>query len=150
MAILNNSCGIIAQSNAPLNVYTQLISFKPTISGSIEEGSGNYTTLAGTYYVIGKLIFININLTWTDHTGIGNMILTSLPVTCINQDNLTPTFSIRTEDILLPSGAVEVLGEVQINTQTASLYVTRSNAPIAPIEMSVFGTIRATFIYESI
>ncbi|MGL5626606.1 MAG: hypothetical protein ACRDDW_03685 [Candidatus Rhabdochlamydia sp.] len=78
------------------------------------------------------------------------MILTSLPVTCINQDNLTPTFSIRTEDILLPSGAVEVLGEVQINTQTASLYVTRSNAPIAPIEMSVFGTIRATFIYESI
>lgn len=150
MPSLNNSSGIIAQTNAPLDTYTQLATFSPTISGATTAGVGTYTVQAGFYYVVGNIVFVNINLTWTAHTGTGNMLLSSLPFICINQSGFTPTFSVRTENISLPSNSINVLGEVQLNTTRTTLYATRNNAGALSLSMSAAGTIRTTFIYETV
>lgn len=150
MANLNNSCGIVAQVGAPFANYTQFTSFAPAIAGTTTGGVGTYTVQSGAYCLLGKVAIVNVNLTWTAHTGTGNMLLTSLPLPCLNQLNFTPTFSVMTSSIPLPLSPLNVLGEVTRNTSQASLYVTRNNATISPISVSTLGgTIRATIVYQT-
>lgn len=148
MASLNNSCGIVAQSGSPLANYTQFTSFAPALAGTTIGGVGTYTVQSGAFCLLGRVAIVNVNLTWTAHTGTGNMLLISLPVTCSNQPNFTPTFVVSTQNILLPSSPIDVLGQVLIATTTATLFVTKSNGPIASIPMSTAGTIQATIIYQ--
>lgn len=54
--------------------------FTPTIAGTTTAGAGTYTAQAGEYSRIGNVVFYNINLAWTAHTGTGNMKITGLPL----------------------------------------------------------------------
>jgi len=55
--------------------------FTPTIEGTTDVGVGTYSVRAGRYTKIGRLVSYNIQITWSAHTGTGNMILTGLPFT---------------------------------------------------------------------
>jgi hypothetical protein len=149
---LSNSANILTSLQTPLILYQQLLSFTPTISGATTPGVGTYVTQIGWYYQIGKIVIANVNLSWRGHTGSGFMLLTSLPLTCANQTNFTPTFPIVPQNISLPTARINLLGEVTENTQQAVLYATRSNLTIRRISISgeSTGTIRATIVYLSV
>jgi hypothetical protein len=149
---LSNSANILTSLQTPLILYQQLLSFTPTISGATTPGVGTYTTQVGWYYQIGKIVIANVNLNWSNHTGTGFMLLTSLPVTCANQTNFTPTFPVSIQNLTLPSNRINLLGEVTANTQQAVLYGTRSNLPIQQISLNAGSAriIRATIIYLSV
>lgn len=56
-------------------------SFTPVIAGTTAAGVGTYSTQSGTYTKIGNRVLFEIDITWSAHTGTGNMILTGLPFT---------------------------------------------------------------------
>lgn len=53
--------------------------FTPTIIGTTTAGAGTYTTQGGRYTKIGRVVHVQIRLTWTAHTGTGNMQIEGLP-----------------------------------------------------------------------
>jgi hypothetical protein len=58
-------------------------SFTPVVAGSTVAGTGTYDTQVGTFYTIGLLCFVQIQLEWDDanHTGTGDVTITGLPYT---------------------------------------------------------------------
>lgn len=53
--------------------------FVPVISGTTAAGAGTYTVQTGHYTRIGNRVFFSLALTWTAHTGTGNMQIDGLP-----------------------------------------------------------------------
>jgi len=68
-------------------VYSSLFSdyeegtFTPTIKGTSSAGTGTYTTQTGRYTKIGDRVLFDIVLSWSAHTGTGNMRIAGLPYT---------------------------------------------------------------------
>jgi hypothetical protein len=52
----------------------------PTIVGTTTAGTGTYTAQTGEYTRIGNIVHIYCALTWTAHTGTGNMHIAGLPI----------------------------------------------------------------------
>lgn len=54
-------------------------SFTPTIEGTTSSGVGTYSTQSGRYTKIGRVVTVEIYLTWSAHTGTGNLRIAGLP-----------------------------------------------------------------------
>lgn len=67
---------------ATLNWYEEG-TWTPVMTGSTVAGTGTYSTQAGYFTRIGRMVFVQAQLTWSAHTGSGNMSI-SLPYTCAN------------------------------------------------------------------
>lgn len=50
-----------------------------TIAGTTTAGAAAYTNQTLSYSKIGKLVIVTCRITWTGHTGTGNMQITPLP-----------------------------------------------------------------------
>jgi len=55
--------------------------FTPTIIGTTAAGTGTYITQVGRYTKIGDRVLFDIIVTWSAHTGTGNMRVAGLPYT---------------------------------------------------------------------
>lgn len=68
-------------------VYSSVLSdyeegtFTPTIKGTTSAGAGTYTTQTGRYTKIGDRVVFDISISWSAHTGTGNMRIAALPYT---------------------------------------------------------------------
>lgn len=51
-----------------------------TVIGDSSAGSATFSTQDVKYLIIGNLVLLSVDFSWTGHTGTGNMILTELPV----------------------------------------------------------------------
>lgn len=58
--------------------------FTPTAVGSLTAGVGNYTKQIGRWTRIGNRVFVQVNITWTSHSGSGNLTITGLPFPSVN------------------------------------------------------------------
>ncbi len=56
--------------------------FTPTVYGIPTAGSCTYGEQYGTYRVVGSLVFIDIILGWSNHTGAGDTTIGGLPFAC--------------------------------------------------------------------
>lgn len=54
-------------------------SWTPIIQGTTVAGTGTYTNQSGSYLRVGKITFLTGIVTWTAHTGTGNLRLGGLP-----------------------------------------------------------------------
>lgn len=70
--------------------------FTPVITGGTSGGTGTYSLQQGTYTKIGNRVFIQIAITWTAHTGTGDMLITGLPFTCAGGTALAISNSLLT------------------------------------------------------
>jgi hypothetical protein len=53
----------------------------PVVAGSSTAGTGTYTLQEGVYTKIGNMVIVNCGVTWTAHTGTGDLTITGLPFT---------------------------------------------------------------------
>lgn len=53
--------------------------FTPVVAGSTTAGVGTYTAQSGFYTKIGRMVYFNILVTWSAHTGTGHIKVTGLP-----------------------------------------------------------------------
>lgn len=70
--------------------FPRTFSFTPRLDGTTAGGVGTYTTQLGKFIPLSMGTFVSIDLTWTAHTGTGNMRLDGLPVVVANDGILTP------------------------------------------------------------
>jgi hypothetical protein len=58
---------------------TDVVSFTPRLICLTTEGVGTYQRQLGYYQVVNKMCFYNVELTWSAHTGSGNMAIGGFP-----------------------------------------------------------------------
>jgi hypothetical protein len=62
------------------NIPRQITStFTPVIAGSATAGAGTYTLQSGTAVQTGNQVHVQIEVTWTAHTGTGNILISGIP-----------------------------------------------------------------------
>ena len=86
--------------------------FTPTIIGTTVAGTASYTIQTGKYTKIGNVVYIYVNLTWSSGTGTGNLRMSGLPFTSVNEANVFPALSI---------GFSNNVGGAASNVQTSSV-----------------------------
>lgn len=71
----------IQESSADVNTLDDYKegTFIPVLSGTTTAGAGTYTNQTGNYTKIGNRIIFDLILTWSVHTGTGNLTITGLP-----------------------------------------------------------------------
>jgi len=142
-----NCAGIVATANLPLNAYNEFVSWTPTMSGSTTAGTGTYTLQFGRYTKIGAMVFINCNISWTAHTGTGNLLLSNLPFTVRNTANYTPLATVNFININLPAGTQSALGQFTLNTTNMSLFSYRDVNTNSQVAMDTSGQIQVSGFY---
>ena len=55
--------------------------FNPTIIGSASAGTASYSIQNGRYTIVGRLVFVEIYVSWSSGTGTGNLQIGNLPAT---------------------------------------------------------------------
>ncbi len=103
--------------------------FTPTVEGTTTAGSASYSIQQASYTKIGRIVYFNIRVGYSSHTGSGNMIFTGLPFTSANKysagnysfrDGLTVPAS---EDLIVdvpPSQTYVSLRSIALGTDTSS------------------------------
>lgn len=120
--------------------------FTAAIEGATTAGTATYTKQYATYCRVGNVITFQINLSWTGHTGTGDMLVTGFPfVFAISGANFP--LSTVVESITLPAGAIGVSAVGTSSKTTASVACSVSAAVLSPVVMSAAGTIAITGSY---
>lgn len=73
----------------------------PTIVGATAAGTGTYTTQSGTYAKIANIVFLRAYISWTAHTGTGNMRIGGLPFTPSTTASVFQPFAVWFSDLTL-------------------------------------------------
>ena len=60
--------------------------FTPTVRGTTTVGTATYATQSGTYTRIGRMVYFQLELSWSGGTGAGQLRLGGLPFTCGNSN----------------------------------------------------------------
>lgn len=76
--------------------------FSPTIIGSGTAGAGTYTTQSGKWTKTGDRVLVEVEVTWTAHTGTGNIIIGGIPA-ALNPTSYTPR---RMGPVIAPGVAI--------------------------------------------
>ena len=117
--------------------------FTPTVSGTSTAGAATYTTQSGSYTKIGNVVFFQMKLGWSAHTGTGNTFFGGLPYTTNSSADKQTALSIFTDGHAL-SGSSQMQAKVDANATTITLeqYSTTSG-PSVPVAID---TLVGTFI----
>jgi hypothetical protein len=96
--------------------------FTPTIIGSTTAGTGTYAANGqiGRYTKIGNRVMFSITLSWTAHTGTGNLRVASLPFTAINITNVYGITSTWCTNIALTASNVM---QAVVNTNATQIII---------------------------
>lgn len=80
--------------------------FTPTVVGVTTAGTGTYSQQAGRYTKIGNRVFFTVKLSWTAHTGVGDMRVGALPFTSNSTATNESAVSLRVNNITLAASSV--------------------------------------------
>lgn len=124
--------------------------FSPTVYGTTAGGTGTYTTQSGRYIKVGKLVFASVGLTWTAHTGTGNMGIGNLPFTCFNTSTVAyQSMNAQCANLTVPAGAF-VAGQVTPGATTMLLYSVAAAGNVwTALALDTAATIFIEFMYEA-
>lgn len=122
-------------------------SFTPTIVGGTSAGVGTYSVQQGRYTKIGKLVFLDIALQITAHTGSGVLRIGGLPFTSENTTGLTQPLSLENNSLTLTSGHV-AYAEVPPNTNYIGIVSSATGTTsLASVNMDTACVLRVSGCY---
>jgi hypothetical protein len=121
----------------------------PQIAGDATQGAGTYTQQVGTYTKIGRVVYLQGNISWTAHTGVGNMLLWNFPFTSNTTAGVEHAVSFSTiNNITIPASSV-VVGLMGNNKTYADLRCYALGTGVANnIALDTAGTINFSIVYE--
>lgn len=116
--------------------------FTPTVIGTATAGTGTYTTQSGTYTQIQNRILFDLVVTWSAHTGTGNIAInTDLPAPNGN----TTAVIIRVDSLTYSGdlvGAINPSSQIIINSQA-------TGAALANVAIDTAATITVSGQYRT-
>ena len=123
--------------------------FTPTIVGATVAGTGTYSEQNGFYTKVGNRVMVNLALTWSAHTGTGNMRISGLP---FNNENTTGNLAIPSlyvSNIALTAGNT-IQAFVNINGTQILLYqVPTGGGASVVVPIDTAGTIYVSMQYQT-
>ena len=84
----------------------------PTVIGTTVAGTGTYTSQTGKWARHGNLVYFNLAVTWTAHTGTGNLELTGLPYAATDRAPVSARFA----DITYTAGSTPYISTIGSST----------------------------------
>lgn len=136
-----------AASQRPDRLYSlPAASWTPAVEGSSAAGIGTYSVQLGRWLQLGTMVVAWIYLTWSAHTGTGNMTVT-LPVASTAANSMRFGVPIWLSDIAFTGAHVQgqiIGGASIINLEAVAATGTRTAIP-----MDTAGALIITAAYET-
>jgi hypothetical protein len=122
------------------------VAFTPKIDGSSSAGAGTYSVQYGSYSVIGNQVFFHGKLTWSAHTGTGNLLinLNDIPYTSKNVTSGWPVYIVL-ENVTYTGDPAALLAP---NSKIIDLYVQASGAGASSIALDAAANIYFSGWYD--
>jgi hypothetical protein len=98
--------------------------FTPVLEGTTTAGTGTYSTQLGYYRKVGDIVHVWIAFIWSAHTGTGNVKVSGLPFTVINQGIGRCPASIQMQDSPWTAGNFV---EIEFEFNTTFMYQSQVN-----------------------
>ena len=117
----------------------------PAIAGTTLAGAGTYSAQVGRYTKIGNTVTAHFNLTWSAHTGTGNMLISGLPFTSANVTNLNPA-AVAYANNLTITGISVIL--VTANAATGTINSV-NNGTAAALAIDTAATLITSITYQT-
>ena len=117
----------------------------PVAKGTTTAGTGTYSVQIGRYTRIGRRVFFTLHLTWSAHTGTGNLYFDGLPYASNSTANLYFTHSVWASNLTFTGQ----IAPIQANNST-SIFLDQvaSNAAAATVPMDTSAEITISGSYE--
>lgn len=128
-----------------LQTFVDRTSFTPAISGSTLAGVGTYSVQLGEYSRVGNIVFFELMLAWSAHTGTGNMTVTGLPISAAN-NSISPPLSVFWTNLTLLAVGNKLMATVGANSTTITLIEIGSGAS-SSLPMDAAGQLRLAGFY---
>jgi parallel beta-helix repeat protein len=119
--------------------------FTPVIYGGTVEGTGTYTMQNGKYSKIGNLVFINIALTITAHTGSGEFRIRGLPFPSFSLSSQLQSMNIVTSGVTFSN---QIVCYPSQGTSFIRLSQLVTNSAMTNVQLSTSCTVYITGVYE--
>jgi len=133
-----------AISDATINDYYLESILAPAVVGTSSAGTATYSVQSGSSTRGGNRVNGEISLTWTGHTGTGNMRISGLPFTV----GRTTPVSVFYSDLVVGAGkqlcSLVVVGQTYVNLYACD----PSGGAYTPVTMAAAGSIQIQFSHE--
>ena len=139
-----NNIGVVSSTAYP----SPIGEFTPTVIGTSSAGTGTYTTQIGTYKIIDNVLYFNLRVNWTAHTGTGDMKIAGLPAPCANIAGYAPAVTVSAENITFPVGATAIIAIVDTGASTIELRGSGTGLAPTPVALDTTGNINISGFYD--
>lgn len=123
-------------------------SFTPVAIGTSTAGAGTYTLQNGGYKIIDKMVFFNLRLAWSAHTGTGDLKIDGLPIACKNVAGYAPAVTISPDNLTFPGGATAISALINTGTTTIELRGHGTGLTPTPVAMDTAANVNISGFYE--
>ena len=122
--------------------------FTPVIKGGTTAGTATYAIQTGAYTKIGNRVFFSIYLSWSTHTGTGNMQVDGLPFTITNNNaNYAAVSTFLDQDTTLSAGKILQTRTIPNTTQLIFTQYATGGSGNATVPISAAGGVMLTGNY---
>lgn len=119
------------------NPVSELVgTFIPTSSGSDVVGTGNYLIQQGDFIKIGRLVHVDITISWIFHSGSGNLIITNLPYNAVSGTNYAAVGATYFSGPQPPAATDNVTASLLGGASEITLFASGSGMVYTPIQIS--------------
>jgi len=124
--------------------------FTPTIVGTSTAGAATYAAngQAGRYTKIGNRVFFDLYLSWTAHTGTGDLQINGLPFTVQNTTNMNRNYSAILSGVALTAGNIGAAFSSPNTTTIALRQMPTGGGSVATIPMDTSAQISISGCFE--
>ncbi len=125
--------------------------FTPTIVGTSTAGTATYAAngQVGRYTKIGNRVFFDLYLSWTAHTGTGNLEINGLPFTVQNTTNMNRNYSAIFSGVALTAGSIGAAFSSPNTTTIALRQMPTGGGSVATVPMDTTAQISISGCFEA-
>lgn len=114
--------------------------FLPTIAGATTPGTATYTVQEGRFMAIGNLFFFGVVLTWTGHTGTGQLRFANFPITAAVGSNARIWVTQYTGGSPSPNSTGIYCTSVSGQNYFPAFEIDINTGAVAPIDINIAAT----------
>ena len=107
----------------------------PEVIGGTIAGAATYVFRHSSYSRIGNMIFFTFDMSWSAHTGTGDMLITGFPKQ-FALANINYPYAVQTIDITLPANTIQVMFNGTNSTTQGNVIAVRDATTIANVQMA--------------
>lgn len=142
---VTNGDGVAGNPTLSLPIGTST-AWTPVVEGSAVAGLGTYTVQHGRYIRLGALVIAIAQITWTAHTGNGDMIVSGFPI-AFGAGGTSYISTLAFANITLPAGTIQVAVDGNNADTTANVVGYRDAGSAQNVQLGATGTLFFTLAY---